>query len=251
MTNPTTIPPAFVEATDWLLSTTRAVRKRLDLHRPVDPEVILDCLRLAVQAPTGSNSQGWRWIVVTDPDKRAKIAEYYRSGGRAYLERLARAEAVSAATSALLDASPAAAGSPDAPDSRASAPARAHHDAQMARVRASSGYLLDVIDRVPAMVIPCIRGRLTRLEDAAGFFGSIHPAIWSLALALRSRGLGSVWTTFHLAHEQETAELLGIPPNVTQAALLPIAYTRGTDFRPADRRPVEEITYWDSWGETR
>jgi nitroreductase len=245
MTNPATIPPAYVEATDWLLSTTRAVRKRLDLDRPVEPSVILDCLRLAVQAPTGSNSQGWRWIVVTDPAKRARIAEYYRSGGRAYLERLARASAVAAAATALVDQAQTA--GPPAVRSPAAQP----QDAQMARVRESSGYLLDVIDRVPAMVIPCIRGRLTKLEDAAGFFGSIHPAIWSFALALRSRGLGSVWTTFHLAHERETAELLGIPPNVTQAALLPIAYTRGTAFRPADRRPVEEITYWDSWGETR
>jgi nitroreductase len=232
-----TIPTSYVEATDWLLSTTRAVRKRLDLDRPVEPEVITECLRLAVQAPTGSNSQGWRWVVVTDPEKRSKIAEYYRSGGATYLRRAAAAADAAAGTGARTFRDPAMTPTP--------------RDAQMARVRDSSGYLLDAIDRVPVMVIPCIRGRLTDLADAAGFFGSIHPAIWSFALALRSRGLGSVWTTFHLAHERETAELLGIPDDVTQAALLPVAYTKGTDFRPADRRPVEEITYWDAWGQTR
>jgi nitroreductase len=232
-----TIPPTYVEATDWLLSTTRAVRKRLDLDRPVEPEVILDCLRLAVQAPTGSNSQGWRWVVVTDPDKRAKIAEFYRSGGQAYLRRMAASAAAAAASGPRTIRDPGITPGP--------------RDAQMARVRDSSGYLLEVIDRVPVLVIPCIRGRITDIADAAGFFGSIHPAIWSFALALRSRGLGSVWTTFHLSHERETAELLGIPENVTQAALLPVAYTKGTDFQPADRRPVQEVTYWDSWGETR
>ncbi len=212
-----TIPAEYLQASDWLLSTTRAVRKRLDLDRPVEPEVILECLRLAVQAPTGSNSQGWRWVVVTDPAKRAKLAELYRSGGEAYFRAGAGREL----------------------------------DGQAARVRDSSSYLLEVIDRVPVLVIPCLQGRLKRVEHAAGFFGSIHPAIWSFALALRARGLGSVWTTFHLAHEREAAELLGIPEDVTQAAMLPVAYTIGTDFKPADRPPVEQITYFDGWGRTR
>jgi nitroreductase len=207
-------PPFDTTITDQLLSTTRAVRKRLDLERPVEREVLLDCLRLAIQAPTGSNSQGWRWVVVTDADKRQKLAEFYRSGGRKYLAR-----------------------SGDAPVT-----------GQQARVRDSAAYLLDIIDRVPVLVIPCIQGRITDVRHAAGFFGSIHPAIWSFQLALRSRGLGSVWTTFHLAHEQEAAELLGIPDDITQAAMLPVGYTLGTDFKPATRRPVEEITYWDTWG---
>lgn len=213
-----TIPDEYVQAADWLLSTTRAVRKRLDLDRPVEPEVITDCLRLAVQAPTGSNTQGWRWIVVTDPAKRATLADYYRAGGSAYLQ---------------------ASGGRPAPD------------AQTARVRESSGYLMQAIDRVPVLVIPCIQGRLRSVEHAAGFYGSILPAVWSFALALRSRGLGSVWTTFHLARERETAELLGIPDDVTQVAMLPVAYTVGTEFRPAARPPVEQITYWDGWGTTR
>lgn len=214
----TGIPAEYTRAADWLLSTTRTVRKRLDLDRPVEPEVLTECLRLAVQAPTGSNVQGWRWMVVTDPGKRARLAEFYRSGGYAYVK------------------------------ARAGQPVP---DAQTARVRDSSGYLLEVIDRVPVLVIPCLRGRLQKVEHAAAFYGSILPAAWSFALALRSRGLGSAWTTFHLAHEREAAELLGIPDDVTQAAMLPVAYTIGTEFRPANRPPVEQITYWDTWGEGR
>ncbi len=207
--------PIDTEATDHLLTTTRAVRKRLDLDRPVPREVLLDCIRLAIQAPTGSNQQGWRWVIVTDPDKRARLGELYRSGGAAYMRAAAQAGS---------------------------------GGVQQDRVQESARYLMEVIDRVPALVIPCIEGRITDVRHAAGFFGSIHPAIWSFQLALRSRGLGSAWTSFHLAHEEEAAELLGIPPDVTQAALLPVAYTIGTDFKPAKRRPVEEITYWDSWG---
>lgn len=208
-----TITPEQKQAADWLLSTTRAVRKRLDLERPVEPEVILECLRLAVQAPTGSNSQGWRWIVVTDEAKRAKLAEFYKSVGRKYMSTKGVEEA----------------------------------DAQTGRVRSSAGYLVDVIEKVPVLVIPCIAGKPTSVEQAAGFFGSIHPAIWSFSLALRSRGLGSVWTTFHLAHAAETAELLGIPEGFTQAAMLPVAYTKGTDFKPAARGPIEDITFWNTW----
>jgi nitroreductase len=202
--------------TDRLLSTTRAVRKRLDLDRPVEREVLMECLRLAIQAPTGGNRQGWHWAVVTDADKRAGLADLYRSGGEAYFRAAARnAQTLTG---------------------------------QQARVMESARHLMDVIDRVPVLVIPCIEGRITDVTMAAGFFGSIHPAIWSFQLALRSRGLGSAWTTLHLAHERQAAELLGIPyEDVTQAALLPVAYTVGTDFKPAKRRPIEEITHWNSW----
>lgn len=207
-------PPLDVNVTDQLLTTTRTVRKRLDLDRPVERDVLLDCLRLAIQAPTGSNQQGWRWLVVTDPDKRAGLAELYRAGGERYLRRT--------------DPNASAAG-------------------QQARVLDSARYLLDVIDRVPVLVVPCIEGRIDDVRHAAAFFGSIHPAIWSFQLALRSRGLGSAWTTFHLMYEEQAADLLGIPDNVTQAAMLPVAYTLGTDFKPAKRRPIEELTYWDEW----
>jgi nitroreductase len=205
-----------ITVTDQLLSTTRAVRKRLDLDRPVEQEMLMECLRLAIQAPTGGNRQGWHWMVVTDADQRAGLADLYRSGGEAYFRAMDRN-------------------------------ARTMTD-QQSRVMESARHLLEVIDRVPVLVIPCIEGRITDVAMAAGFFGSIHPAIWSFQLALRSRGLGSAWTTFHLAHERQAAELLGIPyDDVTQAALLPVAYTIGTDFRAAARRPIEEITHWNSW----
>lgn len=203
--------PFDTEITDRLLSTTRAVRKRLDLDREVPRGVILDCLRVAQQAPTGSNKQGWRFVVVTDPAKRAKLAQFYRDVGTPYLT------------------------------------AAGEMDEQLTRVRKSSRYLLDVIDRVPVLVIPCIHGRVSDPARAAGFYGSILPAVWSFMLALRSRGLGSVWTTFTLAREREVAELLGIPDDVTQVAMIPVAYTIGTEFKPATRPPVEQITYWDGW----
>jgi nitroreductase len=215
MSQPT---PLDTRVTDLLLSTTRAVRRRLDLDRPVERSVLLDCIRLSTQAPTGSNRQLWRWVVVTDEDKRAGLADLYRKGGAHYMAAVERQEAA------------------------------AEVDAQMQRIYRSARYLLDVIDRVPVLVVPCIEGRITEVDQAAGFFGSIHPAIWSFQLALRSRGLGSVWTTFHLGYEQQAAELLGIPADVTQAAMLPVAYTVGTDFRPAVRRAAEEITYWNEWG---
>ena len=206
-----------LELIDELLSTTRAVRRRLDLTRPVEREVILDCVRLAIQAPTASNAQNWRWMVVTDADKRAAIAEIYRSVGADYLEHAARSES----------------------------------DPQNRRVYESAHALTAVLADVPVFVIPCIEGRFdgADLVVAASAWASIIPAAWSFLLALRSRGLGSVWTTLHLARERDVAELLGIPDTVTQAALFPVAYTVGTDFRPASRPPAETVTSWNTWGE--
>ena len=206
-----------IASVDELLSTTRAVRKRLDLTRPVGREVILECIRLAMQAPTASNAQDWRWVVITDPDKRAAIADIYRSIGAEYL-------AQAAATAS---------------------------DPQTQRVYRSAQGLTETLAQVPVHVIPCLYQPIddsNRLV-AASAWASIIPAGWSFLLALRSRGLGSVWTTMHLAKEREVAELLGIPPTVTQAALFPVAYTIGTDFRPAARPPAETITFWDEWGE--
>ena len=210
--------PMDISVTDHLLATTRAVRKRLDLERPVEPEIILDCLRLAVQSPTGSNSQGWHWIVVTDPEKRAALKELYGAMARPYLESQAEESA----------------------------------DPQTRKVYQSAVYLMNILDQVPVHVIPCVEGTVTANENfaSASFYGSILPAVWSFMLALRSRGLGSAWTTLHLAKEAETAELLGIPEGITQVALIPVAYTIGTDFKPAARPPVEGITYWDTWGLT-
>jgi len=199
-----------------LLSTTRAVRKRLDFDRDVPDDVLLECLQLAVQAPTGSNRQGWRWMVVRDPAKKEALAEIYRSAGGDYL---------------------------------ASAAASAEPGTQTGRVMDSANFLAENFGRVPVMVIPMIIGRLddSSTNSAAGLMGSIIPAMWSFQLALRSRGLGSCLTTIHLAKEAEAAEVLGIPDHMTQVGLLPVAYTKGTDFKPAARPPVEEITYLDTY----
>jgi nitroreductase len=202
--------------TDALLSTTRAVRKRLDFDREVSDDVLLECLQLAVQAPTGSNRQGWRWMVIRDAAKKEALADIYRRAGGEYLA--AAAEEAEAGT-------------------------------QQGRVIDSANFLAQKLGEVPVMVIPLIVGRVDDPDtnSAAGLFGSIIPAMWSFQLALRSRGLGSCLTTIHLAKEQEAADLLGIPGHMTQAGLLPVAYTKGTDFKPASRQPVEEITYLDSY----
>jgi uncharacterized protein (TIGR02118 family) len=205
---------------DRLLSTTRAVRKRLDLARPVGREVILDCIRLSQQAPTGSNRQDWRWVVVSDPGKRARLAEIYRSGGAEYL--------------------------------RAALQQMPEGQAQTKRVYESALWLVDHLAEVPVHVIPCLARRLPGDAPAgmqAGFYGSIFPAVWSFQLALRSRGLGSVLTTLHLNREGEAAQLLGIPAGVTQVGLLPVAYTTTTAFKPARRPPVESIAHFDHWRE--
>ena len=202
---------------DELLNTTRSVRKRLDLTKPVPREVIDECLQLAVQAPTGSNVQGWRWIVIDDSDTRAALAALYRRSAEGYL-------------------------------SAASEQASSGADAQTQRVFSSAMYLMEHLQEVPVHLIPCIQGNPPNGLAGAGFYASIYPAVWSFQLALRARGLGSCLTTLHLAHADEAAALLGIPEGITQTALLPVAYTVGTDFKLANRSPVSEITHWNSWG---
>ena len=205
-----------IAMTDALLSTTRAVRKRLDLERPVPRAIIDECLELAVQAPTGSNSQTWRWIVVEDADKRQALADLYRKAARPYLSTAGEQAG----------------------------------DAQTQRVFESAMYLMDRLQDVPVHVIPCVAGRPeanTPVTMLGGLYGSIFPAVWSFQLALRARGLGSTLTTLHLMEEKAAAELLGIPDDVMQIALLPVAYTKGTDFKPAKRPPVANITHWNQW----
>lgn len=210
-----------LSVTDDLLSTTRAVRKRLDLERAVPADVINECLDLSQQAPTGSNKQGWTWVVVTDGDKRAALGEMYHRGAMAYLNQAEK----------------------DA--------AEMDDAGQTSRVIDSALYLADKMKDVPVLVIPCINvGHMPANPPRAawaGVMGSIMPAVWSFQLALRARGLGSVLTTLHLAHEKEAAELLGIPDDYMQVALLPVAYTKGTDFQRAKRPPISEITHWNQW----
>ena len=207
---------------DEVLTTTRSVRKRLDLEKPVPRKVLLECLELAIQAPTGSNAQGWQWVFVEDADKKKAIADIYQRGAEWY-RTMPRAEY------------------PDG-DVRGE---------RMEAVTDSALYLAEHLDEVPVLMIPCLRGRVENSPQlSASFWASLFPAAWSFCLALRSRGLGSCWTTFHLLAEgeEQTAEVLGIPyDEYSQGGLFPIAYTKGTDFRPAKRLPVEDIVHWDSW----
>jgi len=208
--------------TDRLLSTTRAVRKRLDLDRTVEREVVLDCLRLAIQAPSGSNLQRWRWLVVDNPEKKAGLADIYRKSFEPYFELTKQMVA-------------SVGGDTENP------------------IIQSSEYLATHLQDVPVLVIPCWLDRLPEqpsTADVAGMFGSIVPAVWNFMLALRSRGLGSTFTTLHLNDEAEAGRLLGIPDTVTQIALLPVAYTKGQTFKPAARRPIDEITYINGWKQT-
>jgi nitroreductase len=208
---------------DELLTTTRSVRKRLDFDRPVDWAVVEECLEIALQAPTGGNRQGWHWVVVDDEEKRRAIGEVYKANFAIY-RSLPRPHY-------------------DASDTRAE---------RFEKVADSAQYLADNMHRAPLLVIPCLWGRLDDADTAlsAGAWGSLLPAVWSLMLALRERGIASAWTTIHLIGdgEQRVAELLGIPfDKVTQGALLPIAHPIGTDFRAAKRQPLGTVLHRNAW----
>ncbi|MEO1064889.1 MAG: nitroreductase family protein [Actinomycetota bacterium] len=210
---------------DELLSTTRSVRKRLDFDRPVEPEVIRECLELALQAPSGSNSQGWQFVVVTDAEKRAALGDMYRRAFDIY---------------ETMEGNAGNAYQGDDPTRLAT----------QDRVMTSARYLADHMGEAPVLLIPCITPRTDQMPAMAqsAILGSILPAAWSFALAARARGLGTSWTTLHLMFEEEAAELLGIPfAEFMQTALLPVAYTKGTNFKPAHREPLDTVLHWDSW----
>jgi nitroreductase len=182
---------------------------------------VLECIDLAQQAPTGANRQSWHWMVVTDATRRAAIAQIYRELSDQYAPVLAET------------------GFPDR---------------QSERVHDSARYLAEHLADVPVFVIPCMRpisgsGPMER-RSAAASYGSIFPAVWSFQLAARARGLGTVLTTLHLAREAEVAELLGIPGDWYQVALVPTAYYTGNRFKPAARPSPESITSWDQWSQT-
>lgn len=189
---------------DELLTTTRSVRKRLDLTRPVPPELVRECLQIATQAPSGSNSQAWHWIVITDQELRTQVGDYYE---RATMPYIAAQQAT---------------------------------DPAAQRIRDSAAYLGEHMGEVPVLVLACIEVPAPALLEGnqAGLWGSLLPAGWSYMLACRSRGLGTAWTTLHLKYEKEVAKLLGLPGNVRQGVLIPTAYYTGETFRPAPRRPL-------------
>jgi nitroreductase len=214
--------PAHLAVVDHLLTTTRAVRKRLDLTRPVPHDLVLECIDLALQAPAGGNVQRWHWVVVDEPRLKLGLAELYRrsyapyiAAQRAAVEQVGRTDA-----GAIIE---------------------------------SSDHLAQVLQDVPVLVVPCQLGRPEPdwpQGQLAGWYGSILPAVWSFMLAARSRGLGTAWTTLHLGDEAEAAELLGIPDTVSQVALVPVAYYTGDDFRRASRLPVERVVYRNGWRRT-
>lgn len=208
---------------DEVLATTRSVRKRLDFDKPVGRDVLMECLELALQAPTGSNAQGWQWIFVEDAEKKKAIADIYLANARGYLS-LPSAEYPEGDT----------------------------RGERMPKVKDSALYLAEHMHEAPMLLIPCLEGRPDKapLGLSASFWASLFPAAWSFCLALRSRGLGTCWTTLHLINDgdRQAAEVLGIPHDrYSQGGLFPIAYTKGTDFRPAKRLPAEQVTHWNNW----
>ena len=203
--------------TDRLLSTTRSVRRRLDLEREVPEELLLDCIDLAEQAPTGGNQTSRRWLIVRDPDTKAALADLYReAGGDWIVENAKRIAGTGHRNERTLD---------------------------------SGAHLARNLQHVPAIVLVTIYGEHDS-SGRPGLFDSVIQAAWSFCLALRSRGLGSAWTTLHLGAADRVADLLDLPEGVTQIVLLPVAWTIGDDFQPAPRRPAREITWFDRWGRT-
>jgi len=210
---------------DDVLTSTRAVRRRLDFERPVEPALVRECLEIALQAPTGGNNQDWHFVVVTDPQTRRALADIFRKGAGVYAQL----------------------------PKRTRPPRRSLTDDERAargRVMSSAGYLFEHLQDVPVLVVACIDGRFdgAPLVEQSTVFGSILPAVWSFMLAARARGLGTAFTTVHTAAEADAAEVLGIPyDEVTQVALIPVAHTIGDPFKPAVRRSVDEVAHFERW----
>ena len=205
------------KSVDYVLSTTRSVRLRLDFDRPVDPQIILDCIDIAEQAPTGGNIGSRRWIVITDPKKKALISELYlKSAGNWMIAARDRLSGT---------------GHPNE------------------RMFTSAAFLAENLERSPAIVIPTIIG-IHDNSGRPGLFDSVIQSAWSFCLALRSRGLGTAWTTAILSETDELKKVLDLPEGTTEIAMFPVAWTKGLDFKPAPRASSREITYFDSYGMT-
>jgi nitroreductase len=206
-----------------VLTTTRGVRRRLDLARPVERQLLVDSTRVAQQAPTGRNRQRWDFLFVTDPEQRAGLAGLWRLG-------LAH---------------------PTGDDD--TAPSRQDFDgAEWQAIAGSVDHLVEHLHEVPVLLVPCVRiGTRAELANPviqAGTWGSVLPAVWSFMLAARDRGLGTVWTTQHLHYERRAADLLGIPyDSVMQCALIPVAHTVGEDFKPGRRVETAQVVHWEQW----
>ena len=202
---------------DEALSTTRSVRRRIDFDRPVEPEVLEACIDVATQAPTGAGAERWRFVIVTDAEKKLALAEIYRRA-LGHFRHVREEEAL-------------------------------RTGAEPPEVKATHMALADRMHEMPALVVACIEGRPTEtVAQQVAFYGSILPAAWSFMVALRARGLGSTWTTLHLLYEKEAAAIMSIPSDVTQTVLIPVGYTRNAVLRTAERSPAREVTFWNEWG---
>ncbi len=208
---------------DQLLTTTRSARKALDLKASVDFDEIRECLQIALHAPNGSNQQAWRWMVVTEPSLRARIAELYRE---TYLSKVGGQLIAGLMPSGTTEA----------------------------RLMSSTEFLVENLHAVPVLVIPCYEPSYPRTDGDQSFYlatlyGSIFPAVWNFQLALHSRGYGTCITTMHLEHEREVGEMLGIPVTFVQGCLLPVAKLRsGRHFAPTPRRDLDEVIAVNEWG---
>ncbi|MFT5268381.1 MAG: nitroreductase, partial [Acidimicrobiales bacterium] len=203
---------------DHALMTTRGVRRRLDFDRDVADDVILDCIDVAEQAPTGGNNGSRRWMVIRDQDTKDRMAELYLSAGVDWVIQAAdRLKGTGHQNESLMQ---------------------------------GAKHLGENIARSPALVIPTVMGRHDG-SGRPGLFDSVIQSAWSFMVALRARGLGTVWTTMYLNEADAVAELLDLPDDVTQICLFPVAYTVGTEFKATSRRyPAREITYFDRYGRT-
>ena len=206
-----------------VLETTRSVRRRLDFDRPVPPELIERCIEAAVQAPTGLDRESWRFVVLTDPEPKERVAALYRASMGSIAERIRDRLPPSLAEARLPDERPTYVG------------------------------LAENLHRMPALILVCAEGRPDPADPAmqVAFYGSVLPAAWSLMLALRASGLGTTWTTLLVAEERRVAEALGIPEDVTQTILLPVAWTRDAVLRKAQRKGADQVTYWNGWARRR
>lgn len=206
-----------------VLRTTRSVRRRLDFERPVEPEVLEQCIDAAVQAPTGLNREAWRFLVLTEPEPKQAVAELYRRSFSTLAEQWQQA------------------------------PPPGWGDVEPPQERATYVGLAERLHEMPALVLVYSLGKPDSQDPAAllSYYGSVLPAAWSLMLALRARGLGTTWTTLLARESAAVAVALGVPEDVTQTVLLPVAWTRDATLRPAERKPAREVTYWNAWGQTR
>jgi nitroreductase len=185
------------------------VRRNLDFDRPLERSLLLECIDVATQAPTGIGGENWRFLIVQDAKPKAALAELYSQ----ILNNLA--------TERDMDLKPT-------------------HKALMARLHEIPAMIFVLTDGPPP---------LDQVSTQVAYYGSILPAAWSLMLALRARRIGTTWTTLLSSRQEEVGEILGIPSDITQTVMMPAAHMKGARLKPAARLPADQVTYWNRWQE--